>query len=157
MTEADIKALKEKLNPRQQLFCELFTTNIEYLGNGTQAYIKAYDIDVEEKGAYASARQCAYKLLTNIDIMAYINALLEDGGLNDANIDKQLLFVANQNADFGAKMQAIKEYNALKQRIKTKLELDGGRQVTIVIGKEDATNDEPSTDNNTDTKPEASI
>ena len=44
-------------------------------------------------------------------------------GLNDAFADKQLAFVMSQSADLRSKMAAIKEYNALKGRIKKKLEL----------------------------------
>ena len=41
---------KKKLTKKQELFCEMYATEREYFGNGTQAYAKAYNIDLSEKG-----------------------------------------------------------------------------------------------------------
>lgn len=109
------------LKPEQKLFCELFASDREFFGNGTQAYIEAYNIDLTKKGAYAGARASASRLLTNANVLAYIDTLLETAALNDQFVDKQIAFLIAQNADFGSKMAAIREYNALKQRITSKL------------------------------------
>jgi len=114
---------KRELNPEQELFCKLFATTREFFGNGTQAYIEAYDIDIKHKGAYASARTCASNLLTNLNILDRINELLELGGLSNERVDKELLFLITQDAEFSAKLGAIKEYNQLKNRIQKKLEI----------------------------------
>ena len=114
---------KRELNPEQELFCKLFATTKEFFGNGTQAYIEAYDIDIKHKGAYASARTCASNLLTNLNILDRINELLELGGLSNERVDKELLFLITQDAEFSAKLGAIKEYNQLKNRIQKKLEI----------------------------------
>lgn len=119
-----MESVKTELNKKQKLFCEYFASDREFFGNGTQAYIEAYNIDVSKKGAYASARTNAWRLLTNADILAYINELLESAVLNDEFVDKQIAFLISQNADFGSKMAAIKEYNALKQRITKKLNVE---------------------------------
>lgn len=116
--------VKKELTPRQELFCKYFASDREFFGNGVQAYGEAYNIDFSEKGAYASARSAAWRLLTNVDILARINELLEDDVLNDAFVDKQLALIITQNAEFNPKMQAIKEYNALKKRITHKIEID---------------------------------
>lgn len=108
---------KRKLNLKQELFCQLFASDKEFFGNGTQSYIEAYDIDITRKGAYDAARACAYDQLTKPHITARINELLESAVLNDAFVDKQLGFVIAQNAEFPSKIAAIKEYNKLKQRI----------------------------------------
>jgi hypothetical protein len=50
---------------------------------------------------------------------------LELQGLNDSYVDKQLELLITQNADFKAKIAAIREYNALKKRIVNKLDLSG--------------------------------
>jgi len=122
---------EEKLNPRQELFCKLYATDREYFGNGTQAYIEAYNIDIKQKGAYASARTGAWENLTKPDILERINELLELATLNDSVVDKQLAFLIEQNADFNAKMGAIREYNKLKKRIQEKLDLtSGGEKIT---------------------------
>lgn len=117
----DSKALAEhvpaKLTLSQERFCELFASEAETFGNGTQSYIEAYHVDLTKKGAYAAARACASRLLTKANILTRIDELLESATLNNTFVDKQLAFLIAQNADFGAKMSAIKEYNALKKRI----------------------------------------
>lgn len=112
-------------NPNREEFCQLYASKEEFFGNGTQSYIKAYNINVQKKGAYHAARSSAYDLLTKPDILLRINEILEARGLNDAFVDKQLELLITQNADFAAKIQAIKEYNQLKQRITKKIEHSG--------------------------------
>jgi len=110
-------------NQHWEQFCRLYATNQECFGNGTKAYIAAYDIDMQEKGAANSARASASKLLRNGIILARISFLL-DSGFNDAQSDKQLAFLVAQNADLKVKIAAIREYNALRNRIQRKLEMD---------------------------------
>lgn len=114
---------KEKLNERQKRFCELYASTEEFFGNGVQSYIEAYNPDRSKPGWYNSARSSASENLTKPDILEYINELLDAGGLNNEFVDKQLLFLINQQADFSAKIQAIREYNKLKQRITEKQEI----------------------------------
>lgn len=104
------------LNPRQELFCQLWATDIDYCGNGVQAYVEAYDVDKTAKNWYKSACASAARLLRDVKIYKRCNMLLETMDLNDANVDKQLAHVIGQEADYGAKMQGIKEYNKLKKR-----------------------------------------
>lgn len=106
------------LNLQQEAFCQLYiSTDREMFGNGVQCYIEAYDVDLSKQGAYDWARVCASQLLTKPNVMARINNLLEEGGFNDQNVDKQHLFLLNQHADLKTKMAAIKEYNAVKKRV----------------------------------------
>lgn len=112
-----------KLNLKQERFCELYATDRQFFGNGVKAYIEAYNIDVSKKNAYAAARASASDLLTNPNILRHIDELLELGPLNEQFVDRQLAFLIEQNADYGTKMQAIKEFNALRQRITRKLAL----------------------------------
>ncbi|MHC4888129.1 MAG: hypothetical protein ACYTEO_01545, partial [Planctomycetota bacterium] len=70
--------------------------------------------------AYRSAKTCAWRLLTNVDLLAYVNKLLEDIALNEAHVDKQLAFLITQNADFGAKLGAIREFNSIRKRIRAR-------------------------------------
>lgn len=118
------KKLKGNLTPQQMEFCNLFVTK-EFFGNGVEAYIEAYEIDLTKKGAYDNARSCASRLLTNVNVLKRINELLDNEGLNDQFVDKQLLLLITQNADYGAKTRAISEYNKLKQRITEKIEHSG--------------------------------
>ncbi len=118
----DVEKKEEKLNAKQELFCKLYATDREFFGNGVQTYIEVYEPDQSKKGWYQSACASASQILSNIKVINRINELLEDGGLNDVNVDKQLMFLVNQFADFGAKAAAIREYNKLKSRITDKID-----------------------------------
>ena len=115
---------KTELNPEQELFCQLYATDREFFGNGTQAYIEAYNIDLAKKGAYQTAMSSASRLLRNDKILIRLDELMELGILNNARVDKELAFLIEQNAELNTKLGAIKEYNALKTRIKNKIDLN---------------------------------
>lgn len=108
---------KKKLTKKQELFCKLFATNREFFGNGTQAYAKAYNIDLTKRGKLSIAKASASRLLTYDYISDRINKLIEIGGLSDKRVDKELLFLIEQNANFNVKLGAIKEYNSLRKRL----------------------------------------
>lgn len=112
----------EELNPKQELFCQLYSTDKEFFGNGVQTYIEVYEPDQKKPNWYKSACASASQILSNIKVINRISELLEEGGLNDAFIDKQLKFLITQHADFTNKLGAIREYNKLKQRITEKTE-----------------------------------
>ena len=123
---------KPKLNPKQELFCQLYATEREFFGNGTQSYIEAYDPDQSKPNWYRTARSRASELLTNPNVLARINKLL-DVTLNDQHVDKQLALVITQNADYSSKVAAIREYNKLKQRIIEKVDhTSGGKPIPIL-------------------------
>lgn len=111
-------------NLKHEKFCQLYTSQ-EFFGNGVHSYIEAYQIDMSKQGAYKSACANASRLLTKDKIIQRIDDLIIDGGLNDQYVDKQLLFLITQHADFKSKLGAIKEYNALKART-AKNEDEGG-------------------------------
>lgn len=134
------KKINSDLTVEQSEFCNLYVTK-EFFGNGTEAYIEAYSIDLTKKGAYESARSGASRLLTKDNILKRINELLNNEGLNNSFVDKQLLFILTQNADFGAKIQAIKEYNKLRQRITDKIEVNGEIK-NFIIELTDEANDQ---------------
>lgn len=115
--------MAKELNPKQKAFCELFASDKEFFGNGVQSYIEAYDIDMSKKGAYNTAKANAHRLLTNADILDYINSLFDARGLNDTFVDKQLEKLITQDAEFPTKIKAIAEYNKLKGRIVEKKDL----------------------------------
>lgn len=117
------KEVVEKLNPKQEAFAKLYTTASEFFGNGVQTYIEVYEPDQTKPNWYKNACSSASEILSNPKVFNRINELLEDQGLNDANVDKQTAFLINQYADFSAKLGAIKEYNKLKKRITQKLDV----------------------------------
>ena len=110
-------ARKEELSKKQLYFCELYATHWEFFGNWVQSYIEAYKPDKTKKNWYNSARSTVSEILTNPNICAKINELLEAKGLNDEFVDKQLLFLITQHDEKWVKLWAIKEYNTLKARL----------------------------------------
>jgi hypothetical protein len=99
------------------LFCKNYTSmEKEFFGNWVASYINAYKLNKSIKMHYDSARVNAAKLLTNANICKRINELLEEWGFNDQNVDKQTLFLINQQFDYRAKAKWIEIYNKLKKR-----------------------------------------
>lgn len=119
---ASKKTWNQKLNPQQIAFCQYYVKE-EFFCNGTQAYKKAYNVEDE------SARRLGSLLLTNIDILDYIDSLLTDMALNDQRVDKELAKLILQDEEKGVKLNAIKEYNTLRARI------EKGRQNAINKGE----------------------
>lgn len=107
----------DDLNANQRLFCELFTSDMEFFGSGVDSYVEAYSVSLGNPGAYASAKAAASRLLNKPNVIKHINQLLEKHALNDENVDKQLAFLINQQSDFKSKLGAIKEYNTMKERV----------------------------------------
>ena len=134
------KRKNNELSLEQEEFCKNFASEREFFGNGVQSYIDAYGIDVSKKGQYDVAKAAAYTLLTKVYINARITELLESGGLNDANVDKQLGLVINQNAELGNKVAAIREYNKLKKRVAKE---DADMIVKIVVNSPDKARTDP--------------
>lgn len=122
---------QQRLNPKQELFCKYYATDKEMFGNGTLAYSKAYGVDITQPGKKNIAKANASRLLTYDYILNRINKLLELEGLSDERVDKELLFLISQNADFHVKLGAIKEYNSLRKRIVKKEEVKVTKEVNL--------------------------
>jgi len=112
----------DKLNPKQELFCKLYATEQEFFGNGVQTYIEVYEPNQSKPNWYKNACSSASEMLSNPKVFKRINELLSDEGLNDAFVDKQLLFVISQHDDKSSKVAAIREYNKLRARIIEKID-----------------------------------
>ena len=116
------------LTLQQEEFCKFYTNSEsidrELFGNGVQSYLEVYGEDYQKKYRrpmkYEVALALASRMLTKVKVIDRINKLLEEGGFNDQNVDRQHLFLINQHADLRTKMQAIKEYNAVKKRVEIK-------------------------------------
>lgn len=126
---------QNKLNPKQELFCQYYATDKEFFGNGVQAYIEAYNPDTSQPRWYQNACSRASELLSNLKVCERINQLLEEGGLNDQFVDKQLTFLVTQHADFKTKLGAIKEYNALKTRVTKRLDVTSNGESIVPAEK----------------------
>ncbi len=115
---------KDALNLKQELFCKLYATETEFFGNGVRAYVEAYKPNQRVTNWYKTACVDASQLLRNPKVCKRIAEMLTLEGFNDEFMDKQLLYVATQHDDVPSKVRAISEYNKLKKRISTKLELE---------------------------------
>lgn len=125
---------EQGLNLQQEQFCQYYVNaDREMFGNGTQCYLEVYGEEYQEKHQrpmkYDVARALASRLLTKDNVIKRINELLETGGFNNENVDKQHLFLINQHADLKTKMAAIREFNALKKRVESP-------KITININEE---------------------
>lgn len=119
------------INDRQKLFCDIYANDTECRGNGVQAYAKAYNINLAVPGKYNVAKVAACNLLQKPAILSYIKLIFDNTGLNDVDVDLELLFAIKQNSDFGSKVAAIKVYNELKGRIKKQEQKPVNFQINI--------------------------
>lgn len=128
-TEAN-KLDKNRLkNPLHEMFCHYFTLEDETRGNAMRAYAAASGTDM--KTNWKSAAIGGSRLLKRLDVCRRINEMLQLV-MNDATVDNELSYVINQKEDLGAKTQAIREYNKLKQRIIEKIDhTSGGKPLVI--------------------------
>ena len=122
-----------ELNERQKLFCKYYVSE-EFFGNGVRAYCMAYGLDFTDIKEYNGAKVSACDLLTNPNVLACINEQLDEAGLNDNFVDKQLLFALTQNADMSSKVKAIGEYNKLRQRIIDKSKVETSGEIIVKYG-----------------------
>lgn len=102
---------KNKLTDKQKLFCEQYTSKDTYM-NWTRSYMEVYP-RVSEK----TARTNASRMLTNANIMEYIESLLVEVWINESMLDFELKKLIVQDIDKSAKLQAIKHWNDLLTRI----------------------------------------
>lgn len=124
---------RPKLNPKQELFCQLYAKNREFFGNATKAYAVAYGIDTEDKDKYRSAKSAAFTLLTNIDIVNRCKELLSV--LTNEEVDQELAYIVRQNYELPSKIAAIREWNKLHTRITDKVDLtSGGQKIAQIVG-----------------------
>ncbi len=131
-----------KLTYRQELFCQSYTQNPEVCLNGTWSYALAYGVDLEsfdrkptyaddkitilEDSPYKKAESVcssrASQLLRIVKISQRVTQLFNEM-LRDDVIDAELLKIIMHAPKPSDRVAAIKEYNALKQRITKKFDL----------------------------------
>jgi hypothetical protein len=132
----------EDLTLQQEKFCRLYTQNDELFGNGTLAYAEAYgyDLDAESKErpilsenpltygesdytlAYNTCSVNASRLLRSDKIQDRVTVLLNEL-LKDEVVDSELARIIKGGRKDSDRMTAIKEYNALKQRVTKKMDI----------------------------------
>jgi len=110
--------IKVQISNEMEQFCQLYTTDRNYMGDPTKVYMKVYG---EEDKAVAT--QLAKVLISKDQINQRINQLIEDTGFNDMNVDMQHNYLINQHRDLPTKMKGIEHYNKLKKRTSERVEL----------------------------------
>lgn len=123
IAEVDDVVLDTGLTQKQELFCQLYASDVEFFGNGTQSYMEAY-----KTSNYVSAQAAASRLLSNVMVLNRIDEILQEQVLNDQMVDKQIGFWIRQKSNPMASVAAIKEYNKMKERTK-----DGGTVNNLVL------------------------
>ena len=98
---------KYRLTDKEKKFCESY---LEFKGNGVDAIFEA---GYNPKNRLIAAAM-AYENLRKPHIFNYINLKLEEYGFGDENVEKQHLFLLNQQADFNSKGKAIDMFYKLK-------------------------------------------
>lgn len=122
----------EKLTPRQLKFCEYYTmADKNFFGNGVECYLEIYNINQSKPNWYKTACAAASRLLSNVKVCEHISSLLETGGFNDQNVEKQHLFLINQFSDLKTKKASLDSYYKLKGKFIEKIEHSGEIKTTI--------------------------
>jgi len=119
----------DKLNKKQELFCQTFATKWALFGNWVRTYIEVYSPNMTKPNRYKTACSTASEILSYPKVYKRINQLLEEDWLNDVEVDKQHKYLIEQQVDLWVKMRAIDSYNKLKQRMEDKIKIE--QDITI--------------------------
>ena len=96
----------------------------ENAGDPVAAYLQAYDLPQSKA---KNIKSKAYHLLREPRVMEKVENLWQEQieilGLTDHAVDMQLAALIHQCGDFRLKLDAIKEYNRLRQRVIDKLDV----------------------------------
>ncbi len=65
-----------KLNAKQEKFCQIYVSDKEFFGNWVQSYIEVYKPDESKPNWYKSACISASQILSNIKVTRRISELL---------------------------------------------------------------------------------
>lgn len=137
-------------DPKQELFCVLYTSNTtpRFFGHGQFSYAFAYDyqkkideidallvgsakargkktkpmLEMEKKKILNVCGSSATRLLINVRISARCNFLM-DSLFTDEIMDRELVYVLQQRRDLPSKMVAWTSAAKLKQRIRDKVDI----------------------------------
>lgn len=156
----EVEKVEEILTLKQERFCRNYTQNYELYGNSTLSYAEAFGYDLEsqpkddavyeqdEKGKdtsvviikssyhrmYDDCSAHGSRLRKKDKIQARCRELLNEF-LRDEVIDARLAEIILKGDDKDS-IQAIKEYNKLKQRITEKTDITSGGKPIINIASE---------------------
>lgn len=131
----------DTLTLKQELFLRNYVQNDEFFGNGTLSYADAYGYDLEHADQtylknefgkdisgsseydrmYFNCAASASRMLKNAKISKHLDRMFNEL-LTDQRVDRELAKLIVSGGE-SVKVAAIREYNALKQRITKKVDL----------------------------------
>ena len=111
-----------RLSTKEKMFCEAY---LEFGASGIDAVYKA---GYKPKNAMVAGAM-AYEYLKKPQIFNYINLKLEEYGFSDDSVEKQHLFLLNQDADLKSKAKAIEMF----YRKRGKYQPEDGEKPTKVV------------------------
>ena len=103
------------LSAEELRFCTLYAS-AALLGDSEAAYVRAYGLDVEERGVRTAAKRGAEELLNKRAVLAHIQMLLLPATVDSAAVDREMAFLILQKSDLASKRAAIAEYNRIHKR-----------------------------------------
>lgn len=147
-TPKKVSTKEKNLSSERELFCVLYTGhhNRDLFGNGTRCYLEAFghneridtlrkeivealriknlgyttvvkNLEASIKSIESSGRSASARLLATVSIRARIDKLM-DSMITDEFNDREMQYVITQRYDLASKVAAMREYNALKKRVK---------------------------------------
>lgn len=134
----------KKLSLKERLFCRyfIFGSNEEFgIGNGVKSYAKAYEKVLPQDYNTCGVESCVY--LKKPKIKEYMADLLVEAGYMDETVDSRLRQIIFDGKDEHS-VQAIKEYNKLKQRITEKHDITSKGEKVMGIEYVVPTNAKPT-------------
>jgi len=132
------KLSETKLTPEQELFCQCYVGyhDKELFSNKTRSFIYAYGrterynelLELKNSNPSATTRAAFKKfenlcakggsdLFRNTQIVDRVNKLF-DSLYNNDHVDRELSYTITQRYDLASKVQAIREFNRISNRIK---------------------------------------
>lgn len=133
----------DELSQKQEMFCQYYTGPEKTFGNGVYSYAEAYGYDLESLSssnaifdpvtlrvitpsdhdrAYNVCGAASWRLLKNVKINNRIIKLLNESMTNES-VDAELIKIIKHAPKPSDRISAIREFNALNQRITKKLDL----------------------------------
>lgn len=133
----------DELSQKQEMFCQYYTGPERTFGNGVYSYAEAYGYDFESLNhsnavfdpitfkvitpsdydrAYNVCGAASWRLLKNVKINNRIIKLLNESMTNES-VDAELIKIIKHAPKPSDRISAIREFNALNQRITKKLDV----------------------------------
>lgn len=131
-----IKDTGKKLTPNERKFCQIYALDPEKAGNGMHSATAAFyrkQVNVLNKNSVDYDKQLgvfhnrangkAVILLQKSTVLQHLDAIIEFSILNDEAVDRRLSNLIAQDAEKRISLDAIKVYNEIRSRVKTKVDI----------------------------------